>query len=59
MHINVARYLDLNGVRPEEMSLVEMGFPDMNAALANGALDLADQSDRWPCSAPSRVSWSV
>jgi NitT/TauT family transport system substrate-binding protein len=45
VHINVARYLDLNGVRPEEMSLVEMGFPDMNAALANGALDLADQSE--------------
>jgi NitT/TauT family transport system substrate-binding protein len=45
VHINVARYLDLNGVRPDEMSLVEMGFPDMNAALANGALDFADQSE--------------
>jgi ABC-type nitrate/sulfonate/bicarbonate transport system substrate-binding protein len=45
VHINVARYLDLNGVRYDEMTLVEMGFPDMNAALANGALDLANQSE--------------
>src|SRR5438270_1505378 len=45
VHINVARYLDLNGVRSDEVTLVEMGFPDMNAALANGALDLANQSE--------------
>ena len=45
VHINVVRYLDLNGVRPEELTLTEMGFPDMNAALANGAIDLADQAE--------------
>jgi ABC-type nitrate/sulfonate/bicarbonate transport system substrate-binding protein len=45
VHINVARYLDLNGVRPDEVRLLEMGFPDMNAALANGALDIASQTD--------------
>jgi NitT/TauT family transport system substrate-binding protein len=32
-------------VRPDEVNLVEMGFPDMNAALANGALDIAAQTD--------------
>src|SRR5215213_4066337 len=45
VHINVGRFLDLQGVRADEMTLVEMGFPDMNAALANGALDFADQSE--------------
>lgn len=45
VHINVARYLDLNGVRPDEVSLVELGFPDMNPALANGAVDIANQTE--------------
>jgi len=45
VHINVARYLDLNGVRYDEVSLMEMGFPDMNPAMANGALDVAAQTD--------------
>src|SRR5215208_6295103 len=37
VHINVARY--------HEVSLMEMGFPDMNPAMANGALDVAAQTD--------------
>jgi ABC-type nitrate/sulfonate/bicarbonate transport system substrate-binding protein len=45
VHINVARFLDLHGVRPDEVRLLEMGFADMNAALSNGALDFAAQTE--------------
>jgi len=45
VHINVMRFLELNGVQANEVSLTEMGFPDMNAALSNGAIDFADQSE--------------
>src|SRR5579884_2243020 len=45
VHINVARYLEVNGVRPEETNLVELSQPDMNVALANGAIDLASQAE--------------
>jgi len=45
VHINVARYLEVNGVRSEEVSLVELSQPDMNLALANGAIDLASQAE--------------
>ncbi|HZR98472.1 MAG TPA: ABC transporter substrate-binding protein, partial [Chloroflexota bacterium] len=45
VHINVMRYLDLNGVRPDEVSLVELGQADMNPALLNGAIDIANQTE--------------
>jgi len=45
VHINVARYLEVNGVRSDEVNLVELSQPDMNLALANGAIDFASQAE--------------
>ena len=45
VHVNVGRYLELKGLREDEVNGVELGQPDMNPALANGAVDLANQTE--------------
>lgn len=45
VHANVGRYLERFGIGPEEVHIVELSQPDMNVSLANGGIDLANQSE--------------
>ncbi|HLI26582.1 MAG TPA: ABC transporter substrate-binding protein [Chloroflexota bacterium] len=45
VHANAGRYLEKFGIAPDEVHIVELSQPDMNVALANGGIDLANQSE--------------
>jgi NitT/TauT family transport system substrate-binding protein len=43
LHYLAALALERGGLQPRDVELVELGLPEINAALANGAVDLAFQ----------------